>query len=288
MTEGANFGRGASTAQDAETPQGVDMVAWGTWSNIDGNVVRVSVDFVMIATGKMVSFTSQGTVPTVADDIAFQLFDYFEKTRYPQPDNSLSNLDIRPALPGHQDRMGVPFDVAKRACESQGYRLPYSYEMDLIYAMGAYQPGGVHIAPDWYYCVADDADHVWRAPGKLEPIYGMHLANYDKRDFYYVMVKGAPSSKVQIAAALDAFLKRESPTRDAAHNALAIDAARLLLAKLDSKRPITDVAERNLAQKFAAQHITPWDYLKTNGLAPAIGLSPTLVREMDRIAGSAR
>jgi hypothetical protein len=283
VTDGAYFANQSANAQARQAQTDVDVVASGTWSNIDGNTVRVSVDFVMVGTGHLTSFTAQGNVPTVAEDIAFQLFDYFEKNRFPQPENALSNLEIRPALPGHQSRMGVPYDVAVRTCESQGFRLPYSYEMDVIFAMGAYQQGGIHIDPNWYYHVADDADHVWLAPGKLECVYGTSLANFDKRDYYYVMVKGPPSQKIQIVTALNSFLQSEYRKKGPSRNTLVLYAVRLILADLNAKRSDSEDTRRVLAQEFSNRGIKPWDYLKGKGLAHAIGLTPTMQTELDRI-----
>jgi hypothetical protein len=225
-------------------------------------------------------------VPTVAKSIAFQLFDYFEKHRFPQPENPLAQLDIRPALPGHQSRMGVPHDVAVRACEGQGYRLPYSYEMDLIFAQGAYERGGVEIDTDWYYHVADDADHVWLAPGKLENVRGMSLANFEKREPFYIMVKGAPSPKVQAITALNAYLKSEYRKPEAARDTLAVYAVRLVLASLNPKVRENDVAQRGMIHEFTALGISPWDYLTRTGLSQAIGIDARMRAELNRSLAS--
>ena len=145
VTDGAYFANQSASTQALQAPTDVDIVASGTWSNIDGNTVRVSIDFVSIGTGHLTSFTAQGTVPEVAEDIAFQLFDYFEKNRFPQPENPLSNLEIRPALPGHQNRMGVPYDVAVRTCEP---RVPPPYLRDgRDLRDGRVPTGGIHRSP---------------------------------------------------------------------------------------------------------------------------------------------
>jgi len=273
VCNGAYFA--APDAPATDRPENVDVVASGTWSNIDGDTVRVTADFAMIGTGRMISFTAQGNVPSVARNIAFQLFDFYEKHRFAQPENPHPQLELRPALPGHQSRMGVPRDVAIRACESQGYRLPYSYELDVIFAMGAYDQGGIQIDSGWYYHVADDADHVWLAPGKLEHVRGASLPNFDKRDFYYVMVEGPPSPKVQLITQLDAYLKSESRKPEAERDTLAIYAMRLVLAELNPKHPENDIAKRAMLQEFAEQGLAPWDYLQHKGVTRDIGLTRT-------------
>jgi hypothetical protein len=283
VTDGAYL---ASLSQGAlaraETPR-IDMVASGTWSNIDGYTVRVSVDFVMAATGRLVSFSAQGSIPSAAASIAFQLFDYFEKNRFPQPENPLAQLEIRPSLPGHQNWMGVPYDVARRTCESQGFRLPYSYEMDLIYAAGPYQAGGIHIDPNWYYHVADSEDLVWIAPGKLEFVRGTSQPNFEKRKYYYVMVKGPLSPRIQILTALDAFLQRESRKTDTSRDRLAMYAVRIILSDLSAKRCDGIDTRRVMAQEFSRRGIRPLDYLRQNDVLTTIGLAPTLQAELSRM-----
>lgn len=266
----------------AETPR-IDMVASGTWSNIDGYTVRVSVDFVMVATGRLVSFSAQGSIPAAAAGIAFQLFDYFEKNRFPQPENPLGQLEIRPALPGHQNWTGVPYDVARRACESQGFRLPYSYEMDLIHAAGPYQAGGIHIDPNWYYHVADSEDLVWIAPGKLEFVRGTSRPNFEKRNYYYVMVRGPLSPRVQILTALESYLERENRKGEESRNRLAIYAVRIILSDLNAKRCDGNDTKRVMTQEFLRLGIRPIDYLRQNDLLAAIGLPPTLQAELNRM-----
>ena len=256
----------AQAGRGADAPVGVDMVASGTWSNLDGYTVRVSVDFNLIGTGNLVSFTSEGTIPDVANSIAFQLFDYFEKHRFPAPANPVANLEVRPALPGHRSYMGVPHDVAARACEGQGYRLPYSYELDLIFAQGPYEAGGIEIDPTWYYHVSDDADRVWLAPGKLENVRGLSLANFEKRLPYYIMVKGAPSASVQLIAKLTDFMNVESKKPESNRDTLALYAARLALADLGAKTPDSEQALDLMKRAFVRRDGNPWVYLREKGV----------------------
>lgn len=285
VTDGAYSAIGA---RNNSTPPDVDLVATGTWSNINGETVRVSVDFVMVGTGHLISFTAQGPVPSVAANIAFQLFDYFEKERFPQPANPLPNLEIRPALPGHTGRMGVPRDVAVRACESQGFRLPYAFEMDVIFGMGAYQKGGIRIDPGWYYHIADDPDHVWLAPGKVEPVRGTSLANFERRGYFYIMVKGTPAPKIQIVTALKSFLQSEYGKPEAARDALAMDAVRLLLCDLDTHRSDNDVARRSMGNELSRLGMTPLGYLKHRDIPRAVGLTPAMQYELDQLVGQSR
>ncbi|NUM52962.1 MAG: hypothetical protein HUU46_04900 [Candidatus Hydrogenedentes bacterium] len=266
MFDGTFVPKNAKSEDASSAPIGVDMVASGTWSNVDGYTVRVSMDFVFIGTGSLISFTAEGTVPEAAEGIAFQLFDYFEKNRFPEPENPLAHLEVRPALPGHSIYRGVPRDAAVRACEGQGFRLPYSYELDLIFAQGPYEDGGIEIDPNWYYHVADDAEHVWLAPGKLENVHGLSLANFEKRSPYYIMVKGSPSANVQLITKLTHFMKSESRRPKSDRDTLAIYAARLALADLGAKTPDSERALELMKREFRKRDGNPWVYLREKGI----------------------
>ena len=264
VTDGA-FMREPANARPQQAPNDVDLIATGTWSNIDGDTVRVTVDFTRMDSGHLISFSAQGNVPEVASDIAFQLFDYFEKHRHPQPQDSLYNLEIRPALPGHLSVMGVSRNAAVSACEGQGYRLPYSYEMNLIFAQGPYEDGGIEIDPGWYYHVADDPDHLWLAPGKLEHLHGTSLANFEKRQPYYIMVKGTPSPKVRTLISLKSALRAEYSRPENERDTLAVYSMRVVLNDLDAGQRENDVALRAMNGALVSLHITPAQYLQSRG-----------------------
>lgn len=264
VTDGA-FMHDRASAHTQQAPDDINLIATGTWSNIDGNNVRVTVDFTQMDSGHLISFSAQGNVPEVATDIAFQLFDYFEKHRHSQPKNPLPNLEVRPALPGHLDVMGVTREAALSACQGQGYRLPYSYEMNLIFAQGPYEHGGIEINPGWYYHVADDPDHLWLAPGKLEHVKGTSLANFEKRRPYYIMVKGTPSPNVQTLLSLKSALRAEYSRPESERNVASVYAVRLVLNDFDSNHHENDVALRTMNHFFEIHQLTPAQYLASRG-----------------------
>lgn len=136
----------------------IDFVSYGTFSNLGNGTFQLTYQITGTKNGISRSFIARGSLINALDDLARQVFDFFQKNVYPDwepPHSGLSWVPM-PANPDKAMNGGYTWEEANSYCRIRGYRLPYARELLLAESGGAYKPGGIaslsHFVP---YAVAD-------------------------------------------------------------------------------------------------------------------------------------
>ena len=170
---------------DQQTIEKLDYIAYGTYTLAPNCQGEIQVILTMVGkNGLAESFQAIGKPETVMQQIASEVFTYFQRTQFP---TSLrignSTLTLVGALNGSVDKVNDP-NLANQACATLGARLPTSVELDLINAYGDWS-GGVSLY-----------DKVWAldngkifAPFLRNPSPIRQPWEVNEREFYYYCVR---------------------------------------------------------------------------------------------------
>lgn len=127
----------------------VTLVAYLTYTRIDGTMIQLTGTLVRLSNGQSQSFMVTAPVSVVGDVLARVWFDYFYGNSFPQHSNPMLDKEWLTAAPGHMGRL-VSREAAERYCQSQGAVLPSLMQMELGEAAGFYH-GGISLKIDSLY-----------------------------------------------------------------------------------------------------------------------------------------
>lgn len=134
----------------------VDYVAYGTFSHLNDTEFQLTFHITGTKTGTSRSFLSRGSLIHAIDDLAKQVFDFFQKNVYPDWETPHQGLTWLP-MPSNPNKVaGYTWEEANSYCRFRGYRLPYARELLMAESGGAYKPGGITALTPWVsYAVSD-------------------------------------------------------------------------------------------------------------------------------------
>ncbi len=168
----------------------VTLVAYVTYTRMDGPLVQATATLVKLGSGASQSFTVTAPAPTLAEALARDIFDYFQGTRFSQHQNPLAGSEWLTAAPGHADQL-VSRDTAQRYCQSQRADLPTAEDLETAEASGFYG-GGVAQRPSGVYHVRGGLyDTAQALSDKVRP---NHIASVPNGYYYCLRKKAAPSA----------------------------------------------------------------------------------------------
>ncbi|OFZ30659.1 MAG: hypothetical protein A2622_13395 [Bdellovibrionales bacterium RIFCSPHIGHO2_01_FULL_40_29] len=122
----------------------IDYVSYGTFSSLGAGQFQLTYHMQGVKNGMTRQFIARGKLIEALDNLALQVFDFFQKNIYPdwEPSADSQNLEwIR--MPVQSTGSGYTYAMAKAYCSSQGGRLPYSRELLLASSGGQYKQGGI-------------------------------------------------------------------------------------------------------------------------------------------------
>jgi hypothetical protein len=199
---GRGLSRSELDAKIAMTMVGkIDYVAYGTFSSLGRGQVQLTFHLTGNKSGVSRAFISQGRLTNALDDLAKQVFDFFQKNVHADwkaPHGQLEWLPM-PSSPGRDH--GYTWEEARGYCRARGYRLPYARELMLAQSGGAYKAGGIGaLQYKMPYSVADKRssnDNYVFTPGHEDATGGpVQGASYSMSKGKFWCVKGTPSGDV--------------------------------------------------------------------------------------------
>lgn len=188
----------------------VDYIAYGTFSSLGRGYFQVTFHIQGSRDGATKNFMARGPLVTAVDDLAQQVFDFFQKNSYQSWETPQPQLEWIP-MPINDERLrqmqmynsweAYTYTEAKNYCQARGYRLPYSRELLLAESGGPYFPGGIsNLKITASYAIADkrnSTDNTWYVSAYASSTGGpfMYDNSYARKGIFWC-VKGAPASDV--------------------------------------------------------------------------------------------
>lgn len=167
----------------------VTLVAYITYTRLEGPLVQATITLVKPRNGESQSFSATAPAPLLGETLAREVFDYFHGTRFLQHHNALPGREWLTSAPGHADQL-VSRDMAQRYCQSQQAALPTANELEAAEAAGFYG-GGVTLQPYSLYHIQSglyDATGLQEGADRTRP---NHLASV--RNGYYYCIRSRPA-----------------------------------------------------------------------------------------------
>ena len=177
----------ALAALQAKASQ-VTLVAYITYTRMEGALVQATATLVKLGSGASQSFTVTAPASLLGEMLARDVFDYFQGARFPPHQNPLAAWEWLMSGPGHADQL-VSRDMAQRYCQSQNAALPTAEELETGEAAGFYG-GGVVLRPNILYHIQSglyDASGQQEGTDKARP---NHIASV--RNGYYYCIRQKP------------------------------------------------------------------------------------------------
>ncbi len=190
----------------------IDYVAYGTFSSLGKGKFQLTFHVQGNKNGVTRNFISRGKLTEALDDLAKQVFDFFQKNVYEDWDTPHKGLKWLP-MPINEERKkrmedtGVydayTFAEAKTYCQARGYRLPYSRELLMAESGTEYKDGGIKNLNQYaMYAVADrrsTLDNLWVRPINGDSTGGPFMGDgsLPMKGLFWC-VKGTPAPEIQL------------------------------------------------------------------------------------------
>jgi hypothetical protein len=177
--------KGLESNSDLHAIPEINYMAVGTFSmsaSCDGKI-EVTLDFVQLSSGEIQSFYGGGTPHQAINSITAQLFDFFQRTRFPSSITVTdgSKLTILGTPTGRLTDK-TDWKTANRACSSMKARLPNSQEVKDVSLYGDYS-GGISLQKHANYCLQGE-DNVFVSDFVGQEEQSFRLIN-DKTAFFF-------------------------------------------------------------------------------------------------------
>ena len=130
----------------------IDYVLYGNVSVSYPGEVNITLTLQNYRSGDTQTFSQSGEIQYAARMLGQQLFTFFYSNTYEEWINPQPDLKWIPSPPG---RSHYDAGFALSFCSTQGARLPYAMELMLAGSLSQYQEGGITLAQDETYIVAD-------------------------------------------------------------------------------------------------------------------------------------
>lgn len=188
----------------------IDYVSYGTFSSLGQGNFQLTFHIIGYKNGVTRNFMSRGPLVNALDNLAFQVFDFFQSNVYEEWKSPYSNLIWlpMPINPERERRITeshsydlYSFNEAKSYCEARGYRLPFAKEILMAETGTKYQEGGISsLFPYANWAVADRRqmnENHWLNPSIADSTNGMiNGEGSSKLKGVFWCVRGTPSKDV--------------------------------------------------------------------------------------------
>ncbi|GIL16918.1 MAG: hypothetical protein BroJett040_06690 [Oligoflexia bacterium] len=205
----------------------IDFISYGTFSSLGRGQFQLTFHIQGNKNGVTRNFISRGRLTEALDDLAKQVFDFFQKNVYEEwsaPNQSQLVWLPMPINAERERRMeesGVyeaySFTEAKNYCTARGYRLPYAREILMAETGTEYKEGGIsNLRPEAKYPVSDKRsanDNYWIIPGNSDRTGGPFMSDgsLPMKGLFWC-VKGTPAADVQALEKVWSLLRKYSQT----------------------------------------------------------------------------
>lgn len=132
----------ALSALKAKASQ-VTLVAYITYSRMEGSTVQATLTLLKLADGSAQSFTVTSPASQAGAALAQDVFHYFYGTRFAPFRDPMADREWVLPAPSHTEQQ-VSLEAARRYCRTQGAELPTESELEMGEAAGFYH-GGIEI-----------------------------------------------------------------------------------------------------------------------------------------------
>jgi hypothetical protein len=168
----------------------IDYVSYGTFSSLGKGNFQLTFHIIGYKNGVTRNFITRGPLVQALDQLAFQVFDFFQSNVYEEWKAPYANLIWlpMPINPERQRRIEesnsydlYSFNEAKSYCQARGYRLPYAKELLMAETGTKYNEGGItSLYPYALWVVADRRqvnENNWINPSIAESTNGIFMAD---------------------------------------------------------------------------------------------------------------
>src|SRR6185437_2688986 len=131
----------------------IDFLMAGSYTIESRGKVILTVALSKYLTGEMQTFSATGAIREATQDLAHQVFDFFQSEKYPDWVNPQPQLTwIVPT----SSALPASTPAANQYCRGQGARFPYTRELIQASQGSQYRPGGIPaLGEDQIYPVSD-------------------------------------------------------------------------------------------------------------------------------------
>lgn len=168
----------------------IDYVSYGTFSSLGRGNFQLTFHMIGYRNGVTRNFIARGPLVQALDDLAFQVFDFFQSNVYEEWKAPYANLiwlpmPINPERQRRIDEMKsfdlYSFNEAKAYCQARGYRLPYAKELLMAETGTKYNEGGItNLYQNALWVVADRRqvnENNWINPSIADSTNGIFMAD---------------------------------------------------------------------------------------------------------------
>lgn len=203
----------------------IDYMAYGTFTSLGRGRFQLTFHLTGNKNGVNRAFIAQGRLTEALNDLAEQVFDYFQKNVYPDWETPHTQLTWMPApLNPEKSDYGYVFSEARQYCQQRGYRLPFAKELLMAESGTQYKPGGIRaLKYGTSYAVADhrwtNGNH-WITPGHEERTGGAIQPDFGHTKGSFWCVSGKPHSDMLFIEELWSLLRKWRMKDDNIYRAL--------------------------------------------------------------------
>jgi hypothetical protein len=188
----------------------IDYISYGTFSSLGQGNFQLTFHIVGNKNGMTRNFISRGKLVVAVDQLAREVFDFFQANVYEEWKSPYEKLTWLP-MPLNEERkrqiyeMNIwelySFNEAKSYCQARGYRLPFAKELLMAESGTKYQAGGIQaLYPYANWAVADRREineNSWAIPGNAGATNGIFMGDgsIPMRGVFWC-VKGTPAKDI--------------------------------------------------------------------------------------------
>lgn len=200
----------------------IDYVSYGTFSSIGKGSFQLTYHLIGNKNGVSRNFIARGRLLDAVNQLAQQVFDFFQANIYAEWKAPYGQLVWLPMpINGERERRIhetnnfdlYSFNEAKQYCQARGYRLPFAKEILMAESGTKYQEGGIAaLYPYARWAVADRRQtnlNNWAIPANADSTSGIFMGDTSvpmKGVFW--CVKGKPAADVALADKIWSLLRR--------------------------------------------------------------------------------
>jgi hypothetical protein len=188
----------------------IDYISYGTFSSLGKGNFQLTFHIVGNKNGITRNFISRGKLVVAVDQLAREVFDFFQANVYEEWKSPYEKLTWLP-MPKNEERQRqinetndwnlYSFNEAKSYCQARGYRLPFAKELLMAESGTKYQAGGIQaLYPYANWAVADrreSNENSWAIPANAGATNGIFMGDgsIPMRGVFWC-VKGSPDKEI--------------------------------------------------------------------------------------------
>jgi len=177
----------------------VDYTSYGTFSSLGNGLFQLTYHLTGFKNGVSRNFVARGNLTSALDNLAQQVFDFFQKNQYPKWETPHAQLVWMPTPVYFEKEGGYTYAEARQYCQQRGYRLPYAKEILMAESGTNYQSSGIsNLRSGISYAVLDRravSNNHWITPGNEDATGGAVQADQGTKGSFWC-VKGQSNSEI--------------------------------------------------------------------------------------------